>query len=221
MAIYAKVSPRTSCPTGGTLLVNLNGDSITNGPVTEGGWRGLLLPMLASARGGSVGAAGAVDSLGGKDNALYGFNVTTCGTSASGYDGTSAQYWVDNGSMAAFNPGTVHFGTLMLGANDPGDSLTTLTNVQTLIDQWFALHPLGVLFVSNRLVRSFAATTTYNAALAVAVAARRTAGQSIVLVDNNSVVSLIDLYDGLHPNNEGNRKIALRYFAAMTPYLRT
>lgn len=218
--VFAHIRPRTVRPASGPLKINPIGDSITNGPQPAGGFRGPLLAMIAARLGGAIGSSGVVDSLGGKDNALYGYDPALTGTSASGYNNTSAAQWVANGWMSAFSPGEVHVGILFLGANDPGDSLTTVTAVMTLVDQFFALHPVAVLFVSNRLPRSFAETSVYNAGLAAAVAARRATGQNVVLVDNNSVIGLSDLYDGLHPNADGNIKIARQLYAAMSPYLR-
>jgi hypothetical protein len=182
-----------------------------------------VLSLLAGARGGAVGASGAVDSQGDLNNALYGYSA--CGSAHSGHAGSSAAQWVSNGWMATFNPvpslvADVHFGLLMLGPNDVGDDPVAAANIGTLSDQFLVLHPQAIVFVANRLPRSFAATALWNAAVAAGVASRRAAGKNVVLVDLYSVVQLADLYDGLHPNAAANFRIADRWYGAMAPYLR-
>lgn len=225
-ATYAKVARYTRCPVGGQLVIQPMGDSITAGLVTGGGWRSLLLAKIAAFRGGAVGPAGVVDSWGDLNNTLYGYDAST-GSQHSGHPGSSAQQWVDNGWMATFNPvpggiSDVHFGLIMLGANDVGDPPTNSAAdyVLTLVDQFLVLHPQAIVFVSNRLPRSFAGTSNFNAILAAGVAAKRAAGKNVVLVDNYAVIQMGDLYDGLHPAAGGMAKIADQWFIQMTPYLR-
>lgn len=216
------VPPYTRCPVGGQLVIQPMGDSITAGPVAAGGYRSTLLRMLADARGGDVGPSGVVDSWGDMLNASYGYGAE-CGSAMSGHPNTSAAQWVSNGWMATFDPvpslvADVHFGLLWLGANDAGD--TSADNLLTLADQFLGLHPLSNLFVGNRLPRSFAGTTVWNASLAAGIAARRTAGKNVVLVDLNAVVPLGELPDGLHPNATANLKIAERWYSSMAPFVR-
>ena len=222
MAIYGgRVSPYSCRPVSGPLIVQMMGDSITAGPLTLGGWRAyfLYLASVALGNGGAVGPGGVIDSMGDLNNALYGYDPS-CGTSHSGHSGSSAAQWITNGWMSTFNPGTVHIGMLMLGANDGGDLVQTATDIMTLANQFFSLHPMANLFVSNRLERSFAATSVMNAALASQVATARTSGKNIVLVDNHAVIDLADTTDGLHPGTFGNQKLAENWFASVAPYLR-
>lgn len=222
MATYAVTRPYTSCPVGGTLLINPMGDSITDGLPPTGGWRSILLAMIAAKRGGSIGPSGVVDSLGGKDSVAYGFTAALVGTSASGFGGTSAASWYAGGFVTLYNPGTVHFGLMMLGANDVGDNADTAQlYIGPMIDEFLGLHPLAVMFVASRTPRRQTSGATYAAAVKAEVDARRAAGKNVVYVDQYSAVSLAtDSYDGLHFNDRGNRKIAERWYSSMAPYLR-
>ncbi len=223
-ATYSAVRPYTRCPVGGQLVIQPIGDSITAGAVPAGGWRSLVLSYLATARGGSVGPGGVVDSWGDLNNALYSYNAST-GSQHSGHPGSSAQQWVDNGWMSTFNPvpsgvADVHFGLLMLGANDAGDTTSSGNAVLTLADQFLVLHPQAVLFVSTRTPRNGSTSTTHNATVTAGVATRRAQGKNVVLVDAYAAVTTGDLYDGLHPSDDGNRKIASAWIGAMAPYVR-
>lgn len=223
-ATYGRVAPYTRCPTGGTLVIQPMGDSTTAGALTGGGWRSMLLANLATLRGGTVGAGGVVDSQGDLNNALYGYAAST-GTAHSGHSGSSAQQWIDNGWMTAFNPvpggvADVHFGALLLGQNDGGDTAPSAGNIGTLTDQFLVLHPRAVVFVATRLPRNFSTSTTFNATVRAGVASRRAAGKNVVLVDVFAVTTIADSYDGLHQNETGNRKIADAFYAAMSPYVR-
>jgi hypothetical protein len=223
VATWAKVSPYTRCPASGQLVIQNMGDSTTACSKPGGGWRKLLLQMLATKLGGTIGPAGIVDSQGDLDNALYGYSG--CGSAHSGHPDSSAQQWVDNGWMTIFNPvpslvADVHFGTLMLGTNDGGDTSASADNIGTLTDQFLALHPLSILFVATRPPRSFSSSSTFNSTVRAGVASRRAAGKNVVLADIFAATSLADSYDGTHQTEGGNLKIANCWFSAMTPYLR-
>lgn len=220
-ATYGVVPPYTPCPVGGTLIVNPMGDSITDGLPASCGWRSKLLALIATKRGGAIGSSGAVDSQGGKNNALYNFDPALCGTAASGFPGTSAAQWQDGGFVTLYNPGTVHFGLMMLGANDVGDNADTAQlYIGPMIDEFLGLHPLAVLFVASRTPRNFSSGSVYAAAVKAEVDARAALGKHVVYVDQYTAVTLGDSYDGLHYNDTGNKKIADRWYAAIQPYLR-
>lgn len=179
-----------------------------------------MLALIAARLGGSVGPSGVVDSLGGKLSTTYGYDPAVCGTSASGFNDTSAQYWIQNGTMGTYNPGTVHVGLLMLGANDTGDNAATATTYTgPLIDQFFDLHPLAVLLCANRTPRNGSSGNVYGAAVQSEVEARRARGKEVVFVDMYRAVDLADSDDGLHYGPAGNQKMADRWFAALEPYL--
>jgi lysophospholipase L1-like esterase len=222
MAIFGgSIKPYTPCPVGGTLLINPMGDSITDGLPTAGGWRSLLLAMIADKRAGTVGPSGAVDSLGGKDSAAYGFDAALCGTSASGFGGSSAAQWQTQNYLVTYNPGTVHFGLLMLGANDVGDNADTAElYIGPLIDQFLDLHPLAVIFVASRTPRATTSGSVYAAAVKNEVDVRRAKGKNAVYVDQYSAVSLAYSYDGLHYGMDGNVRLAERWYSAIQPFLR-
>lgn len=221
MAAHAFIRPYTSRPASGPLILNPLGDSITDGLAPSGGYRGILLPMIADRLGGAVGPAGVVDSLGGKSSTTYDMDPAICGTAASGFGGTSAAYWIANGTMATYNPGTVHMGLLMLGANDAGDDAETATlYTGPLMDQFLDLHPMAILFCASRTPRNYSSGAVYSAAVQNEVEIRRARGMNVVFVDQYRAVDLADSYDGLHYTEAGNRKMADRWFAAMAPYLR-
>lgn len=62
----------------------------------------------------------------------------------------------------------------------------------------------------------------YNALLSAVIAAQRTAGKRITLVDMHAALKTDDLLpDGVHPNQTGMNKMAATWFAALSALLKT
>lgn len=219
MSLPAFIRPRSVRPASGPLIINPLGDSIMNGPADGTAFRALLLAKIAARYGGAIGPAGVVDSKGGKDNLTYGYDPAIYGTSASGFNNTSAAYWFNNGTMAQYDPGTVHVGVFMLGANDAPTAETVTTYTGPVADQFFDLHPMALLLWGSRTPASGGSGDVYDAAVKAAVEARRAKGKNVVYVDMYRAVDLADSWDGLHFGAEGNRKMADAWFAALEPYL--
>jgi lysophospholipase L1-like esterase len=51
-------------------------------------------------------------------------------------------------------------------------------------------------------------TKQYNAAIKTALAEHKDAGKKVFVADPNAILSLSDLYDGIHPSREAHARIA-------------
>lgn len=120
---------------------------------------------------------------------------------------------------------------LMIGTNDTAwwsaknaDEIGAAHNA--LISQIQSLRPDIWIFVAsippqtpmlippNNVDRA-TLTAQFNAVIRKNVEARVTAGQRVRFVDANSVLTTADLYDGIHPTEEGHAKIAQKFLEAI------
>ena len=206
---------------GGTIRIMPLGDSITVG--VNGGYRDGLWTRL-------VGAGRTIDFVGSqydqytvapdKDN--EGHPGFTIGNIAASVDGWLASYTPD-------------YVLLMIGTNDVAwwcaqtGAQVADTNA-LLIDQILAdlpgswvvvasIPPLSSSIIQPNNVDRAQLGQDYNAALQQRVATRVAAGKRVRFADVYSVLSVSDLYDGVHPTQAAADKVAQVWFDALTPIL--
>jgi lysophospholipase L1-like esterase len=116
---------------------------------------------------------------------------------------------------------------VMLGTNDEAWWTTkhpteTTEQMMELVDHLREKLPDSVLVVSTIPPQSSAnvepinmdraeMTKLYNAGLRSALAEHPDAGKKVFLADANAILTLSDLYDGIHPSREAHRRIAEVY----------
>lgn len=127
--------------------------------------------------------------------------------------------------MAAAKPDVV---LINVGTNDTiqnHDLTTAPARLHLLIDQIIADRP-GALVLVSTLVPSPVPlrdqrVVAFNAALPGVVAAERTAGRHVYLVDLYGALTTADISnDKIHPTEAGYAKIAERWFEVLAPLLR-
>jgi mannan endo-1,4-beta-mannosidase len=118
---------------------------------------------------------------------------------------------------------------LMLGTNDVAWWMAepvsaVVTRLSMLIDKIRANSPKGVIIVASIPPESSSVIDTvrvdraklvvdYNKGVSELIAKRKSVGEDIHFVDIFSVLTLADLYDGIHPNDAGNVKIGQAFYA--------
>ncbi len=136
-----------------------------------------------------------------------------------------------NGWMDSYKPQVV---LLLIGTNDLAWWVTDrpeniAKNVGTIIDKIKAKSPSTYIVVGtitpmrgvalpNNTDR-MALVDQYNVAVRSLVAERAAQGTRVALAEVNRVVTLDDLYDGVHPNNTAHDKIAEVWYNAVKPLL--
>jgi lysophospholipase L1-like esterase len=112
----------------------------------------------------------------------------------------------------------LHIGTndMYQGANGAPDRLSAL------IDQILTDLPDALLVVSNIIPfpGQVGAVNTFNSAVPGIVDARKNAGKHILFVDQFMGFPTSELGDGVHPNQAGYSRMAGKWYAAISSYLR-
>ncbi|MEU8612095.1 cellulose binding domain-containing protein [Actinoplanes sp. NPDC048791] len=208
--------PTTPPPAGGVVKVMALGDSITGSP---GCWRALLWQRLQQA-----GRASSVDFVGTLPGQGCGF---TYDGENEGHGGFLATNVADQnqlpGWLSATDPDVVmmHFGTNDVWSNrSPATILAAFTK---LVGQMRASNPAMKILVAQILpmTPSNCAECTqrvidFNAAIPAWAAATSTAASPVTVVDQwTGFNTATDTPDGVHPNDNGNRKIADRWYPAL------
>ncbi|WIN00779.1 SGNH/GDSL hydrolase family protein [Actinoplanes oblitus] len=192
------------------------GDSITGSP---GCWRALLWQKLPAERVDFVG------TLPGQG----------CGFPYDGENEGHGGYLVTNvasqnllaGWLAATDPDVVlmHFGTNDAWSNLP--TSTILAAYTTLVGQMRASNP-GMRILVAKIIPMNPSTCAdcaqrvveLDAAIPAWAAGLTTAGSPITVVDQwTGFDTATDTYDGVHPNDAGNVKIANRWYPAVAAAL--
>ncbi|MBM7814572.1 GDSL-type esterase/lipase family protein [Saccharothrix algeriensis] len=188
---------------GGQLRVMPLGDSITYGFASSDG-----SGYLADFRG-LAGAGGQVDLVGSQRSGPErlpneGHSGWTIGQVAG----------ITGAALAVNRPNVVllHVGTNDMNNNvDPAGAPARLGS---LIDEILRVEPGVTLVVSTIVPAADPATQrrieAYNRAVPGVVAARRQAGEHVLLVEPNAVTTA-NLADGLHPDDRGYRKLAVSF----------
>ncbi|WP_045745589.1 cellulose binding domain-containing protein [Actinoplanes rectilineatus] len=192
------------------------GDSITGSP---GCWRALLWQKLP---------ADEVDFVGTLPGQGCGFDYDGENEGHGGYLATNvASQNLLPGWLAATDPDVVlmHFGT-----NDAWSNLSTSTILAaytTLVQQMRATNPAMKIIVAQIIPLNPSTCTdcgqrvvALNAAIPAWAASLTTTASPITVVDQwTGFDTTTDTYDGVHPNDAGNVKIADRWYPALAAAL--
>ncbi len=137
-----------------------------------------------------------------------------------GHDGATIAQIATFTSAYAERPNVV---LLHAGTNDlnlPSDPSTAPQRLDSLVGQLLGAMPDAVIVVARIIPSTNAGTSSliplFNNAITDLMATRVQNGQHIVMVDMPSGVTTADLSDGLHPNDEGYNKMAIKWAIALT-----
>lgn len=206
-------TPPTSPPASGVpVKIMALGDSITGSP---GCWRALLWQMLPAAR---------VDFVGTLPPQGCGFPYDGENEGHGGYLATNvASQNLLVGWLAATHPDVVmmHFGTNDVWSNLSPD--TILAAFTTLVGQMRASNPRMKILVAQILPMNPSncadcgqRVITFNAAIPAWAKSQTTAASPVTVVDQwTGFDDATDTYDGVHPNDAGNVKIAQRWYPSV------
>ncbi|GIE32477.1 hypothetical protein Ait01nite_055220 [Actinoplanes italicus] len=205
-------SPSTSTGTGSKTRIMALGDSITGSP---GCWRALLWQQLPAAEVDFVGTLpgdGCGFPYDGEHDGHGGYLVTN----VAGQNMLPA--WLN---VADPDVVLMHFGTNDAWSNIP--ATTILNAYTTLIGQMRAKNPQVKVIVAQIIPLNPSTCTdcgqrvvTLNAAIPAWAASLSTAASPVTVVDQwTGFNTTTDTYDGVHPNDAGNVKIAARWLPAV------
>ena len=205
-------APPTTPPAGGPVRIMALGDSITGSP---GCWRALLWRKLPATRVDFVGTLpgqGCGFAYDGENEGHGGALVTAVA------DQNQLVGW-----LATTDPDVVlmHFGTNDVWSNRA--PATILAAYTKLVGQMRAANPAVRVLVAQIIPMNPATcadcaqrVTALNAAIPAWAASLSTAGSPITVVDQwTGFDTATDTYDGVHPNDAGNAKIADRWYPAV------
>jgi lysophospholipase L1-like esterase len=209
----------TTPPSSGTVRVMPLGDSITGSP---GCWRALLWQSLQNAGRTNVDFVGTLPAQGcgfpydGENEGHGGALVTAVA------DQNQVVAW-----LAATHPDVVlmHFGTNDVWSNR--STATILAAYTRLVEQMRAGNPRMKVLVAQILPMAPSScpecaqrVVDLNAAIPAWAAGASTTASPVTVVDQwTGFDTATDTGDGVHPNDRGNRKIADRWYPALTAAL--
>jgi lysophospholipase L1-like esterase len=195
------------------------GDSITGSP---GCWRALLWNKLQNGGFTNIDMVGTLPAQGcgvpydGDNEGHGGFLVTNVA------DQNQLPAW-----LSATRPDIVmmHFGTNDVWSNKPTD--TILAAYSKLVDQMRASNPNMKILVAQIIPMNPSTcpecaqrAVALNSAIPGWAASKTTAASPIVVVDQWTGFSTsTDTYDGVHPSDSGNQKMADKWYPALSALL--
>jgi acyl-CoA thioesterase-1 len=220
VTVHSRAHPSTGAvPNGGstptpTLRVMALGDSITDGYKVPGSYRmALSLDVLGAGR--SIDFVGSVQS--GPD--------TFVDRQSEGHPGWRIDEIADivANRIIVYAPDVV---LVLLGTNDMAqghDVEHAPARLAALIDTIVTTQP-GIRVLVGTLPPLADSTLearaeAFNVGVVAVVAAAKKAGQSVQLVDIHAVVTLNQLFDGMHPGPDGYAAMAQAWFRALRPLL--
>lgn len=210
------------------------GDSITDGFTVTGGYRVPLWHMLDDA-----GLAGGIDFVGpnwGSDGIADPNHAGYSGYSIADIPNQRSGIYNFIDWLMEENPADVVL--LQIGTNDILSSYeldSAGARLELLVDSILTYIPDGgMLYVStipymDADVTTYtdaytaeemdAAVDAYNADVRAVVAKKAAEGKPIAQADINAVLTKADLGDGVHPSEEGYRKMAEYWYGVLTAYM--
>ena len=196
------------CAAPSPLKIMAVGDSITAG--VQGNYRDLLWNQLTSARVKATFVGPIID-----ENAVNPAAKAHLGL----YDRRINDLLPRMREVTAqYQPDVVLF---MMGTNDAKryDIEPSAKDLELVIDRIYQGKPNVALFIASvpPINKDLAhqMVKILNKSISDIVLARKKAGAQIYFVDQHSVLTLDDLFDGIHPNATGYEKIANTWYQAM------
>jgi lysophospholipase L1-like esterase len=197
------------------LKVMLLGDSITYGSGTEAGYR---LSLWNSLSAGNL----PIDFVGSQAR-----GPATIDRDHEGHPGKAIQYFQEeiSGWIEAYHPNII---LLMVGTNNIlypqiHDFAGASNRLDALIQQITEIAPETELFIASVPVlkdpEANARARLFNAEIPGIVATYMSQGKRVHYVDMYSVLTPLDLADGVHPNVRGYGKIADVWYNALARFL--
>ena len=109
---------------------------------------------------------------------------------------------------------------LHVGSNDILQSQaneSTVNEVGQIIDALRAVNSNVAVLLAQIIPLSGrgGATADYNARLAQLAQSKHRSDSPVIIVDQNSAIATSDLYDGIHPTDAGEHKMALRWYEVL------
>jgi lysophospholipase L1-like esterase len=112
---------------------------------------------------------------------------------------------------------------LHAGTNDlnlPSDPANAPQRLDALVGQLLAACPDATIIVARIIPSTNAGTSTlipqFNNAITDLMSTRAQQGQHVIMADMPSAVSTANLADGLHPNDDGYNRMAIKWAIALT-----
>lgn len=128
--------------------------------------------------------------------------------------------WKSFASQAQNKPDIV---LLHIGSNDVEQgqsSATTRDEIGKIIDALRAVNPNVKVLLARLIPETGVSMSGVNSLLPALVSAKSTAQSPVILVDQSGgFASATDTYDGVHPNEAGEKKMAGKWFDALKPLL--
>ncbi|OFZ51293.1 MAG: hypothetical protein A2381_01715 [Bdellovibrionales bacterium RIFOXYB1_FULL_37_110] len=203
------------------------GDSITRGAVNAPTYRCFLWGMLSKS---SLPQFDFVGSMNTKVNQTEP-GVSGCPHRDFDVDHEGHEGWTTDrilkhigGWANTYTPDValIHLGTNDLGA---GQSIEgTVGEMDKIVDYLRTAKPSVVIFIAGVIPDTFHAniddkTREYNSRLSVFCKEKSTEESPVIFVDLYSKMNpKADLFDGLHPNDSGNKKMASGWFDSLKAY---
>ena len=232
-------SEKETAPAYKSIKLMTFGDSITDGFWLSGGYRKFLCDKLEE-----NGLSQYVDFVGSKkggecyDNeheGYTGWSIDRIQNSITGARmGISS---VIGKRIEKYQPDVV---TLMIGTNDILSDYEldkSYDRLSALVDKAFEKMPEGAVLIMATIPDMDATDNTYidksmsveymdkcianyNDAVRAVAEDKKAEGKNIMLADVHSAITKEDLYDGVHPNEEGYKKIAYFWYDVITDYIK-
>jgi len=199
------------------------GDSITEASTGHASYRYWLWKSLADA-GYTVNFVGSEAGVA-DGPALYpGFDQDHEGH--SGWRADDIQDKLESGdwkSFASLPQNTPDIVLLHIGSNDVEEGrsdTSTRDEISNIIDDLRAVNPNVTILLAKLIPETDTPMSGLNDLLPGLVSQKDTDDSRVILVDQSSGFDPVsDTYDGIHPDESGEKKMAAKWLTAMTPFL--
>ena len=207
------------CPTNGDVCKILPlGDSITWGMADEAnaGYRGPLFATIVAARQ-KITFTGSVQN---GPATVAGQTFPKRNEGHSGWTIDQIANQIPSPATTTANGGIPHIVLLMIGTNDvyaASGQAQMATRLGSLLDKVTAAAPEALVVVAKITPLSIGNYTstikTYNDAIPGVVQTRVAQGKHLLVADMNTGFPTSQLADGVHPNTNGYKEMAKRWYA--------
>jgi hypothetical protein len=199
------------------------GDSITESMTGHASYRYWLWNSLADA-GYTVNFTGIGADVGGGAPLYPGFDSDHEGHGGWRADDLQAELedadWKSFASLPQNKPDIV---LLHIGSNDveqDQSDTSTRDEIGAIIDDLRAINPNVTILLARLIPESDHSMSGLNSLLPALVSAKNTSQSPVMLVDQATGFDpATDTFDGVHPNESGEKKMAAKWYAALAPLL--